>query len=537
MNEDHTDDKPREACGVAGVWGASAPHAVLVRELLIALQHRGQESAGIAVGTGSALVAQHGEGRVPDALPEVSGLPQGPVALGHVRYATHGTREGLAGAQPIVLSDPPIAVAHNGTLVNGHEAGGVTAEGAGRNATDSELLARLVHARLPRSGATAGPKGSRSARDDTVAALHAVLPQLRGAYALVLSDGVRLYGVRDPHGFRPLALGRLGGLWLLASETAAIRGVGAEVVRELEPGEVLSIGPEGVAGSRLEVPGAKTAACLFEYVYFARADSELSGRSVYRARYRAGEELAEYAPPPASAGARSGASARAGATGSGDAATVVVATPETARVAADGYARRAGIPLVQGLLRSATAGRTFIADGQAARERAVRSKLAAVPEAVAGRRVMLVDDSLVRGTTMRSAAQQLRSAGAAEVHLRIASPPYRWPCFYGIDTGRPEELLAARLPISDLADQLACDSVAFLPLERLIAATGGSRENYCTACLTGRYPTDVPAGFRSAPNELPLQPVPVEDSPAAPGTFLSDPTPASSCTADRGEPL
>ncbi|MGI5480873.1 amidophosphoribosyltransferase [Streptomyces lavendofoliae] len=464
MNAEPLDaDKPREACGVAGVRGPAGHHAAMVRELLVALQHRGQESAGIAVGTGDALVARHGAGTVAQALPDLDGLPEGPVAVGHVRYATHGTRDALAGAQPVVLDRPPLAVAHNGTLVDPHTAPGADALAPDEWFTDSELLARLVLAARTAGGL------------DTVAALHAVLPGLKGAYALVLSDGQNLYGVRDPHGFRPLAVGRLGDAWLLASETAAITAVGGEVVRELEPGEVLSIGAHGTSSSRLEVPDAKTAACLFEYVYFARADSQLAGRSVYQARYRAGQALADHAPV------------------TGSPRPVVVATPETARVAADGYAERAGLTVVQGLLRPGQGGRSFIASDQAARHHAVRRKLSPVPAAVAGRRVVLVDDSLVRGTTMRAVARMLRDAGALEVHLRIASPPYRWPCFYGIDTGRPGELLAARLSMTELAEQLDCDSVAFLSLDRLLEAAGGDRSGYCTACLTGRYPTATPA--------------------------------------------
>ncbi|WP_050515380.1 amidophosphoribosyltransferase [Streptomyces rimosus] len=479
-------DRPREACGVAGVWGPAGHHAAPVREMLVALQHRGQESAGIAVGTGDALVARHGAGTVAQALPDLTGLPAGPVAIGHVRYATHGARDGLAGAQPVVLDRPPLALAHNGTLVDPHTAPGADAVDPGLCSTDSELLGRLLAARAAEGVGLA-------------AALHEVLPRLRGAYALVLTDGENLYGVRDPHGFRPLALGRRGDTWLLASETAAVTAVGGEVVRELEPGEVLSVGAHGTVSSRVEVPDAKTAACLFEYVYFARADSALSGRSVYRARYRAGQALADYAPV--------GGSPR----------PVVVATPDTARVAADGYAERAGLSVVQGLLRPGAVGRSFIAGDPAAREHTVRRKLAPVADAVAGQRVVLVDDSLVRGTTMRTVTRLLREAGAVEVHLRIASPPYRWPCFYGVDTGRPAELLAARLPITELAGQLGCDSVAFLPLDRLTEAAGGDPSGYCTACLTGRYPTAVPAAF-AAPA-----------SPPEPGTDLT-----SQATAERG---
>jgi amidophosphoribosyltransferase len=453
--------KPREACGVVGAWGPATP---VVRTMLIALQHRGQQSAGIAVCRSSGIDCRTGSGRVTDAFPDPDAreLRGGAGAIGHVRYATSGG-EGPDDelAQPIVMdagANGTLALAHNGTLVNTdgpREELGISAA-----ATDTAVLGRLLTAVMENDGMNLSQ------------ALHEVLPQVTGAYSLVLTDGRRMYGVRDPQAFRPLCLGQLEDTWLLASESAAIAAVGGTFVRELEPGEVLEADADGIHSSRIDVPGARRASCVFEHVYFARADSRIGGRSVYEARYAAGRALATYAPPPPSS-------------------DVVVAVPDTARVAADGYAWQSGLPAVQGLLRHEGVGRSFITGDPAGREAAVRQKLSAVPAAVAGREVVLVDDSLVRGTTMTAVVAMLRSAGARAVHLRIASPPHRWPCFYGIDTGRGDALLGAQVPLDRLAGHLGCDSAEFLPLESLLDAVGGDPDTYCTACLDGRFPTAV----------------------------------------------
>ncbi|KAB2346954.1 amidophosphoribosyltransferase [Actinomadura rudentiformis] len=455
----------REACGVAGAWGGDDP-AVLVRSMLIALQHRGQEAAGIAVMDQGRLIKRVGPGTVPEAFPDER-LPRGAGSLGHVRYATSGN--GREGGQPIIVGDSdgpgrPVAVAHNGTLVEPHASARELGVAVPDELTDTEVMARLLHAAMA-DGLRSLPTAAREA-----------LPELVGAYSMVLSDGERLIGVRDPQGFHPLCLGKLGETWLLASEPAAVRAVGGAPVRDLGPGELLEVSAHGVQSDRLPGAGTRTARCLFEYVYFARTDSEFGGLDVYEARHRAGRALGQDAPPP------------------GDA--VVVAAPETARVAADGYAFETGLPIVQGLVRHPGAGRSFITRGQAAREHAIRRKLAAVHAAVAGRNVVLVDDSIVRGTTMSSLVEMLREAGAREVHVRIASPPYRWPCFYGMDTGRRAELLAANVSLDELDARLGCDSLAFLTLDRLLNAVGGDPAEYCNACFTGRYPTDVPVAAR-----------------------------------------
>lgn len=478
-------DKPREACGVAGVWGAAGDAAPQVRTMLTALQHRGRQSAGIVTCRDAMMTRRAGAGRVTDVFPDELALPAGTGAIGHVRYGTSGGGTGTgpgtglrdadadaALAQP-VLAGPPgrpaIAVAHNGTLI------GVEATAAAHGVSwlpgesDTALLTRVLETVVTRRGLTTG------------AALHAVLPTLSGAYALVVTDGLRMFGVRDPHAFRPLCLGRRGRAWLLASESAALAAVGADLVRDLAPGEVLEAGPDGLRTGQLDVPGARRASCVFEYVYFARADSEVDGRSVHGTRYAAGIALAAHAPPPADA-----------------VDPVVVAVPETARVAADAYARATRLPLVQGLLRHEGVGRSFIGGTAQDRAAAVRAKLSAVPAAVAGRPVVLVDDSLVRGTTMATVAALLREAGAREIHLRVASPAHRLPCFYGIDTARGGGLLAAGLPDSALAHRLGLESAEFLPLDLLLQAVGKDPAELCTACLDGRYPTAVPASVPTA---------------------------------------
>ncbi|MFD5141737.1 amidophosphoribosyltransferase [Streptomyces sp. NPDC058401] len=469
-------EKPREACGVAGVWGAAGDAAPLVRTMLAALQHRGRQSAGIVACRDGVLTRRTGAGRVVEVFPGPEGLPPGPGAIGHVRYGTSGGGGAHSGsdsgsdaalAQPAVAGPagrPALAVAHNGTLIGAEAAAAAHGVPFGPAEADTALLTRLLHEVRTRRGLT------------LTEALHEVLPSVEGAYALVLTDGQRLYGVRDPHAFRPLCLGRLGDAWLLASESAALTAVGAELVRDLEPGEVLEAGPGGIRTGRLAAPGARRASCVFEYVYFARADSVVDAQSVHRTRYAAGLALAEHAPPPP-----------------GAVDPVVVAVPDTARVAADAYAWRSGLPTVQGLLRHEGVGRSFIGATAADREAAVRAKLSAVPAAVSGRSVVLVDDSLVRGTTMATVTALLRAAGARDIHLRVASPPHRLPCFYGIDTARGDALLATGLPDSALADRLGCESAEFLPLDLLVRAVGKDPADLCTACLDGRYPTAVPA--------------------------------------------
>jgi amidophosphoribosyltransferase len=482
------DDRPREACGVVGMLTAGRPAAQLARRGLVELQHRGEESAGIvaadtANGTRTLL---RGPGLVSEALPVpvVDAMPGG-LSLGHVRYSTYGT-PGAIGAQPIVREAPGLwlAVAHNGNLVNCADLASSAGFSVDVDSTDSELVADLLAAH-----ATHRIAAGATAQEAFEAALMAVLPRLVGAFSLVLSEGSRVYGVRDRNGLRPLCLGRLPDGWALASETPALDGMGAQFVREVEPGEVVVVDGETVRSMQPFPPGeTRSRLCMFEFVYFARPDSVLGGQSVEAARHRAGEALADYAPLPPR-------------TRRGTRSAVVVPVPSSAVSAARGYAARSGLPYTEGIELNA-AGRSFLAPAQAQREAKVGDKLVAVPAAVRGRRVVVVDDSLVRGTTTRAVVRMLREAGAAEVHLRIASPPWRWPCYLGIDAGDQADLAAAVSTLSEMTDRLGCDSLAYLPLEEALTATGRDPGQFCTGCMTGRYPVPVPTPLPRSQHEL-----------------------------------
>jgi amidophosphoribosyltransferase len=295
------------------------------------------------------------------------------------------------------------------------------------------------------------------------------LPHLAGGFSFVLMDEAHLIGARDPHGFWPLVLGRVDGGWVLASETAALDIVGAHMVREIEPGELIVIDASGVHERRYAEPDPKL--CLFEFVYFARPDTYLYGHSVHAARQRMGEELARQAPVVAD---------------------MVMPVPESGIPAAQGFARAAGIPYGDGLVKNRYVGRTFIQPSQSKRSGGVRLKLNPLPENIRGKRLIVVDDSIVRGTTTKQVVAMLREAGAKEVHFRVSSPPYKWPCSYGMDTGRRSELLAADMSVGEIADFLKVDSLAYLEIDRLTTATGAPAEAFCTACLTGKYPVPVP---------------------------------------------
>src|SRR5215218_2130091 len=341
----------------------------------------------------------------------------------------------------------------------------------GTVASDSDLVAELLAAELRRAG-------PRDDGRDLEHALLAVLPRLEGAFSFVLVDEDHVIGVRDPSGFRPLGLGRLEAGWVLASETPALDVVGAHVVRELEPGELVVVDASGHRSVHPFPPERiEPKLCLFEFVYLARPDSRLYGRNVHFARQRMGELLAEQAPLPPDPENRP---------------AMVMPVPESGVPAAQGFARASGIPYGDGLVKNRYIGRTFIAPSQELRARSVRLKLNPLRAAIVGRRLVVVDDSIVRGTTTRAVVAMLREAGAAEVHLRISSPPYRWPCYFGMDTGTRGELIAANLTVSEIRDYLGCDTLAYLDLDRLVTATGVASRGFCTACLTGSYPVPVP---------------------------------------------
>jgi amidophosphoribosyltransferase len=424
---------------------------------LFALQHRGQESAGIAVSDGDLLTVFKDLGLVAQVFDEttLASLP-GHLAIGHTRYSTTGSSV-WENSQPVYrqINHNGIALAHNGNLINTAE----LAVELGKQAatTDSELMAEAI-ARSMLEGR------------DLVEALSETLPRFEGAFTLALMDRTTLVGVRDPHGFRPMCLGRIDGGWVVASETAALDIIGATFVRAVEAGEMVVIDEDGVR-SVFPFEARSPKLCLFEFIYFARPDSLLYGQNVHAARQRMGRRLAEQAPVKAD---------------------IVVPVPESGIPAAQGYAAAAHIPYVDGLVKNRYVGRTFIEPAQLMRDRGIHMKLNPMREELEGRRVILVDDSIVRGSTTRQLVQMVREAGATEVHMRISSPPYRWPCFYGMDTGDRSTLLAADLSIDEIAASIGADSLAYLGLESVLESTGAPEDGFCTACLSGEYPTEVP---------------------------------------------
>ena len=461
--------KPREACGVFGVFAPGKPVAHMCYLGLFALQHRGQESAGIATADGEAITVVKDMGLVSAVFDDrtLAGL-DGDLGIGHTRYSTTGS-SAWRNAQPVFrdMGHTQFALGHNGNLTNTAALADEAGMLPGTVTSDTDLVAELLSGHLTTSGHTDGL--------ELESALLAVLPRLEGAFSLVLLDAHQVIGVRDPNGFRPLCLGRLDGGWVLASESPALDIVGAHFVRELDPGEMVVIDEQGVRSLR-PFPDDRIdpTLCLFEFVYFARPDSTLYGRNVHQARVRMGEQLAEQAPAEAD---------------------LVVGVPESGIPAAEGFARRSGIPFGHALVKNRYIGRTFIAPSQEMRALGVRMKLNPLRENIAGQRLLVVDDSIVRGTTTRAMISMLREAGAREVHLRVSSPPYRWPCFYGMDTGTRGELLAANMDVEEIRTYLDVDSLSYLNLDRLVAATGAQTAGFCTACLTGDYPVEIPVAL------------------------------------------
>ena len=458
--------KPREACGVFAVYAPGLPVAHLAYLGIYALQHRGQESAGIATSDGDYLTVVKDMGLVSNVFDDRTlAALDGDLAIGHTRYSTTGSSM-WKNSQPVFrdVAHAQFALGHNGNLVNTaalvEDAGMLP----GTISSDTDAMAELLAGECERIGPG----------DDTLEhALLAVLPRFEGAFSLVLMDRHRIIGVRDPHGFRPLCLGKLDGGWVLASETPALDIVGAHFVRELDPGEMVVIDGDGVRSMRplVDAP-ADPRLCLFEFVYFARPDSQLYGRNVHQARVRMGEHLADQAPVDAD---------------------LVMGVPESGIPAAEGFARRSGVPFGHGLVKNRYIGRTFIAPSQEMRALGVRMKLNPLKENIAGQRLVVVDDSIVRGTTTRAMVGMLREAGAAEVHLRVSSPPYRWPCFYGMDTGTRGELLAANMEVEEIRRYLNVDTLSYLTLDALVEAVGAPGAGFCAACLTGVYPVPIPA--------------------------------------------
>jgi amidophosphoribosyltransferase len=458
------DAGPHEECGVFGVWAPGEEVAKLAYFGLYALQHRGQEAAGIAVSDGSQVLVFKDLGLVSQVFDEkVLSSLTGHIAVGHCRYSTTGSTT-WENAQPTfrtTASGSSLALGHNGNLVNTADLVIQARKVGVRNGatTDSDLITGLLAAAARDTGPESGLEH---------AALR-VLPRLRGAFSLVFCDESTLYAARDPHGVRPLVLGRLERGWVVASETAALDIVGASFVREVEPGELLAIDADGLRSARFANPDPK--GCVFEYVYLARPDTTIAGRGVHAARVEIGRRLAKEHPVDAD---------------------LIISVPESGTPAAIGYAEQSGIPYGKGLVKNAYVGRTFIQPSQTIRQLGIRLKLNPLRDVIRGKRLVVVDDSIVRGNTQRALVRMLREAGAIEVHVRIASPPVRWPCFYGIDFASRAELIANGADVEGIRRSIGADSLGYVSLASLVAASEQPASRLCTACFDGRYPIPLP---------------------------------------------
>jgi amidophosphoribosyltransferase len=458
------DDKaPQDACGVFGVWAPGEEVAKLTFYGLYALQHRGQESAGIAASDGERILIYKDMGLVSQVFTETDlASLTGDLAIGHCRYSTTGSSTWV-NAQPTLRPTKygTLALAHNGNLTNTGDLAEMVqkleADSAknGRGATtDTEIMTALI--------------GLQDEKNVEASAI-AVLPKLEGAFSLVFMDEKTLYAARDRHGVRPLVIGKLDRGWVVASETAALDIVGAAFVREVEPGEFLAINEDGIRSEMWAKPDPK--GCLFEYVYLARPDTTIAGQGVHATRVRIGKRLAIEAPVEAD---------------------LVIPVPESGTPAAIGFAQQSGIPYGLGLVKNSYVGRTFIQPSQTIRQLGIRLKLNPLREIIEGKRIVVVDDSIVRGNTQRAIVRMLREAGAREIHVRISSPPVEWPCFYGIDFASRAELIASGLEVEEIRRSIGADSLSYVSLEGLIAATTIAEDKLCTACFTGKYPISVP---------------------------------------------
>lgn len=456
----------RDACGVVGIYAPGEDVARLSYYALSALQHRGQEAAGIAISDGSSIVVYKELGLVSQVFDElVLKSLQGHLAIGHVRYSTTGASS-WANAQPTYKSSTAgqIAVAHNGNLVNTTQLATSLAEVGGdptprgaqlRSSSDTDLVAAHI---------------ARCNKGDMQQAILDVLPKLSGAYSFAMMNESQVFGARDPQGFRPLCIGRFeGGGWVITSETCALDLLGARFIRDVEPGEFVCIDEHGLSSERFAP--VQNAACIFEHVYFARPDSRLMGQNVYATRYRMGQRLAEEAPVEAD---------------------LVMPVPDSGVPAAQGYALASGIPYGEGFVKNRYVGRTFIKPTQAMRQQGIRMKLNPLREVIEGRKVIVVDDSIVRGNTTRQLVAMLKDAGAREVHMRISSPPIKWPCFYGIDMPDQNELIGSQMNVEQIREHVSAESLAYLSVDGMIAATQIPAEDFCTACFTSNYPIPVP---------------------------------------------
>jgi amidophosphoribosyltransferase len=465
-------DHPEEACAVFGIYAPEEDAARMAYFGLHALQHRGQESAGIAVADGSSVMATKERGLVTQVFSEaILASLEGHIAIGHTRYSTSGGSNSWDAAQPHLsaIDDEIIALAHNGTLVNTNQLRAqLLARGLSfRSSADSEVAAQLI------GDFTRETHHMREG-------IRKTMELIEGAYAMVLITPQALYAFRDPHGIRPLSIGELpeGRGWVVASESCGLDIVGARFVRDVRPGEVIRVkgaGLEGLVAEQAVAP-RRRALCIFEYVYFARPDSVIDGLSVYASREAMGRALYEEAPVEAD---------------------IVMGVPDSGVPSAIGFARASTIPYAEGVVKNRYVGRTFIQPTQTLRQRGIRLKLNPLPSAIKDKRLVVVDDSIVRGNTSKQLVRMLREAGAAEVHMRVVSPPVAWPCFYGIDTDTQSQLIGANLSVQEIAEHIEADSLAYLSHESLLACCKGDHEGFCTACFSGEYPVRIPEATRA----------------------------------------
>lgn len=534
----------QEECGVFGVWAPGEEVSRLVYFALTALQHRGQEAAGIATTDGSNILVYKDLGLVSQVFDDRSlSALTGHMAVGHVRYATTGATT-WENAQPMLgpVSGSTLALTHNGNLTNTRQlmeavratsGEDLTGELGRGSSTDTAVIAAVMNLVSERGALDDEPPVAEDDADtelyepldEAEAAATApftigqtarrVLPLLRGAYSLVFMNEQTLYAARDPHGMHPLVLGRLERGWVVASETAALDIVGATYVRDIEPGELIEIDADGVRSTLFARP--RRSGCVFEYVYFARPDSKIAGRSVIAARNAMGAALAREHPVEAD---------------------LVIATPESGTPAAIGYAQESGIPYGQGLFKNAYVGRTFIQPTQTLRQLGIRLKLNPVREVIEGKRLVVVDDSIVRGNTQRALVKMLREAGAAEVHIRISSPPVMWPCYYGIDFATRAELIATGMSVEEIRESVGADTLGYLSVDGMVEASGQPADSLCMACFTGSYPmktpvegvpigtlpiSRVPSVYRRRHESVPVAVAATGEQPQAPAVVSSTP--------------
>ncbi|HEY8001880.1 MAG: amidophosphoribosyltransferase [Vicinamibacteria bacterium] len=465
-------DGPRDECGVFGLYAPGHDVARLAYFALYALQHRGQESAGIATCEGGHITTLRDTGLVSQVFDEQKlRALDGDMAIGHVRYSTTGGGS-WENTQPVWRDDGrEVALAHNGNLTNAVELYNELRERgiSFRGTSDSEIIAALLSVEEARP------------IENAVAA---VMPRLEGAYSTVVMTKRAVVAFRDPHGVRPLSLGKLGDRWCVASESCAFDIIGAELVREVSPGEAVSLTADGLESNQV-VPSGRAAHCVFEHIYFSRPDSRLEGRVLQEVRGRMGEILWRESPVDAD---------------------LVISVPDSGNPAATGFARASGLPKDDGLIKNRYVQRTFIQPGQELRKHGLRMKFNPLPEIVAGQRIVVVDDSIVRGNTTRQIVGMLRDAGAKEVHLRISAPPIRHPCHYGVDMHTREEMVAHERTVDEVAAEVGADSLAYLSLEGVYEAVGTPREAHCDACFTGDYPLgdDADADGKFALEALPV---------------------------------